>query len=124
MLVISDGSLNPLLIDEGVQPLQTGLAERVTTVEFTGESLSQIIRTVADDTVQFRLSLEFCAPASTSPSTGAWDTDPSSSETLQNELIWHKHLRVFAWDVQCWLSNDWLFVAKITGLKVKVQSQQ
>lgn len=42
-----------LLIDEGVQPLQTGLAERVTAVEFPGESLSQVIRTVADDAVQF-----------------------------------------------------------------------
>lgn len=38
--------------------------------------------------------------------------------------IWYKHLCVFAWDVQCWLSNGWLFVANITGLKVPVQSQQ
>lgn len=38
--------------------------------------------------------------------------------------IWYKHLRVFAWDVQCWLSNGWLFVANITGLKFPVQSQQ
>lgn len=42
-----------LLIDEGVQPLQTCLAERVTAVEFPGESLSQVIRTVADDAIQF-----------------------------------------------------------------------
>jgi len=42
-----------LLIEEGGQPLQTGLAERVTAVEFPRESLSQVIRTVANDAIQF-----------------------------------------------------------------------
>lgn len=42
-----------LLVDECVEALQTGLAERVSAVELSRESFSQIIRTVADDAVQF-----------------------------------------------------------------------